>query len=215
MRFTLDDKSWLDGPVETGAELVACCRALAGKDVAGGDDWNAGALALANWIMTAPGQAALLSRSLSNPFAMGEAIELLLCCTAPTALMATLLERIEKVSGGAVVAAHFDQVIPVPAEIDEAIAEIEADAAAVLAPSAETAPLGAHLCSGRLGDQLPSGPLFHAVSDSRSANDFLLTGMGFAFRLDVPAAVSMRDALDAGIRACRGAHADAVVSGKA
>lgn len=208
-RFSLDGMTWLDEPAETGAELVACCRVLAGHtaDDSRGPSWSMGALALADWIMDAPKRLDL-QRGLSSPVQFADRLETLLACNdfgLDAEREAEFLHDVSKMTSGAVMSAMFQVAIPVPAQILEDLAGLETIAAQ---HAAGALPLGGHLCSGRLGDHLPSGPLFHAVADDRSPNDFLLTGMGFAFRLSLSAATAMREALDAGIRHCRSAGAD-------
>jgi hypothetical protein len=65
----------------------------------------------------------------------------------------------------------------------------------------------AEVFAGTLGGPLPSGRLFNAFADDRMPGDFVLAGMGFAIRLDLPTARAMREALDMGIAHVRDAHA--------
>ncbi|SCW77411.1 hypothetical protein SAMN02927924_02795 [Sphingobium faniae] len=169
---------------------------------------NAGALALASWIMDHRDQVAL-PKAGTHPLNSGTAIERILAGEVlPEEDFAMALAA---ATDGAVLPKMFGQPEPEGLEKNKETSTQSApgvdgeapesqqtpNMAAVPAPSEDRAPALPPL--GALGGHLPPGRLFHPIADSRFPQGFVLTGCGMALCLDESTATAMQAAIAAGL----------------
>jgi hypothetical protein len=203
--FSIDAVRPLYRVIETAQDLIGACQ-IRHLGFVQGRMGNAGALALAKWLMA---NRDFSDRPLPGFFRSGTVVERILAGDIlPEEQFAI---ELAEATEGAVLPDMFGQ--PARQLISSALgwtlasADEEEPVAGSLSPSQDRKPAPSNvvpLADGlpalsALGGALAPGRLFHPIADPRFPEGFVLTGCGIMLCLDASTAQAMRAAIDSGL----------------